>query len=117
MVYCCHREERNAGNYHPEQRTEMKKPAVYIIANNKNGTIYTGVTSNLIQRIYQHKQGLIEGFTQKYDCKILVFYEIQSSMESAIIREKQIKSGSRDKKLKLIEEVNPCWRDLYEDII
>lgn len=94
----------------------MKQPAVYIITNKRNGALYIGVTSNLAQRIYQHKQELIDGFTKKYNCKIFVFYELHPEMESAIMREKQIKSASRNKKLKLIENMNPHWRDLYEDI-
>jgi putative endonuclease len=94
-----------------------KEPAVYIIASKKNGTIYTGVTSNLPKRIYEHKQNLVEGFTKKYGCKILVFYEGHETMESAILREKQIKAGSRKKKLKLIEDMNFEWRDLYEEIL
>jgi putative endonuclease len=95
----------------------MKNPAVYIMANKRNGTLYTGVTSNLIQRAYQHKQGLFEGFSKKYNCKLLVFYEIHSTMESAILREKQIKSGSRKKKLYLIETMNSQWLDIYLDIV
>jgi putative endonuclease len=95
----------------------MKQPAVYIMANNRNGTLYTGVTSNLVKRVYEHKNELAEGFTSKYDCKILVFFEIQESMTAAIAREKQIKSGSRKKKLALIESMNPNWKDLYEEII
>ncbi|WP_253308085.1 GIY-YIG nuclease family protein [Rickettsia endosymbiont of Orchestes rusci] len=95
----------------------MKQPVVYIIADKRNGTIYTGVTSNLVKRIYEHKSGLMNGFSKRYNCKILVFYEICETMESAIIREKQIKSGSREKKLKLIEQLNLEWRDLYNEII
>ena len=95
----------------------MKEPAVYIISNKKNGAIYTGVTSNLGKRIYEHKEGAIDGFTKKYNCKLLVFYESYDIMESAIAREKQIKSGSRKNKLRLIEAMNYSWRDLYEDII
>ena len=95
----------------------MKRPAVYIIVSKRNGTLYTGVTSNLVQRVYQHKHGLIEGFTKKYNCKLLAFYEMHDNMESAILREKQIQAGSRKKKLKLIETMNPQWNDLYESII
>jgi putative endonuclease len=73
----------------------MKQPCVYIITNKRNGTLYTGVTSNLSQRIYQHKQGLIKGFTQKYGCKTLVWYELHSRMNEAIATEKRIKAGSR----------------------
>jgi putative endonuclease len=95
----------------------MKQPAVYIMANQRNGTLYTGVTSNLIQRIFQHKEGIIEGFTHKYSCKKLVYYELHNDMDSAITREKQVKAGSRKKKLKLMESLNPTWKDLYYDII
>lgn len=95
----------------------MKQPAVYIMANNRNGTLYTGVTSNLVKRVYEHKNELTEGFTSKHDCKILVYFEIQENMIDAIAREKQIKSGSRNKKLALIESVNPYWKDLYGEIM
>ena len=95
----------------------MKQPAVYIMANMKNGTLYVGVTSSLIKRIYEHKEGVVDGFTKKYDCKLLVFYELHETMESAIVREKRIKGGSRQRKLNLIETMNPEWRDLYNDIV
>ncbi|OGQ06737.1 MAG: endonuclease [Deltaproteobacteria bacterium RIFCSPLOWO2_12_FULL_40_28] len=95
----------------------MKKPATYIIANKQNGTLYTGVTSNLIQRIYQHKNNMEESFTKKHDCKMLVYFESHNTMQQAIIREKQIKAGSRKKKLALIELLNPDWNDLYEEIL
>ena len=93
----------------------MKQPAVYIMASARNGTLYTGVTANLPQRAWQHREGLMPGFTQKYGCKILVFYEMYETMDEAIGREKQIKAGSRKKKLGLIEAANPGWRDLYGD--
>jgi len=95
----------------------MKQPAVYIVANERNGTIYTGVTSNLVRRVYEHKHGLVAGFTKKYSCHLLVFYEIHEIMYTAITREKQIKAGSRKSKLKIIERVNPEWEDLYKYII
>ncbi len=95
----------------------MKQPAVYIMANKINGTLYTGVTSNLVKRIYEHKQSAVKCFTSKYDCKNLVFYELHGNMESAIIREKQIKAGSRQSKIKLIESMNPAWEDLYSEIV
>lgn len=95
----------------------MKQPAVYIMANSRNGTLYTGVTSNLVQRSYQHRESLAPGFTARYGCKMLVWYEIFDEMIPAITREKQIKGGSRKKKLALIEALNPTWRDLYEDLI
>ena len=95
----------------------MKQPIVYIITNQRNGTLYTGVTSNIIKRVYEHRNSLIKGFSAKYSCKILVFYEIWSTMYDAISREKQIKGGSRKNKIKLIETMNPEWKDLYDDII
>ena len=141
----------------------MKNPAVYIMANKRSGTLYTGVTSNLVQRAYQHQQGLFEGFSKKYNCKLLVFYDLHracwqlapkprrsaacprnpsdipkpldtahkarcvgkggelstapSNMESATLREKQIKSGSRKKKPYLIENMNPQWLGMYLDIV
>ena len=86
------------------------------MANRRNGTLYTGVTSDLGRRAFQHREGLIPGFTKCYGCKILVWYEHYERMDEAIVREKQIKAGSRDKKLTLIEALNPQWRDLYEDL-
>ena len=87
------------------------------MTNKRNGTLYTGVTSNLLQRIYQHKHGLTDGFTSRYDCKRLVYYEQCEDMLSAITREKQIKAGSRKKKLALIEELNPEWKNLYDNLL
>jgi putative endonuclease len=95
----------------------VKEPAVYIMANKKSGTIYTGVTSYLAQRIYQHKENLYKGFTANYACKKLVFYELHDTMHSAIAREKQIKAGSRRRKIELIESINPEWKDLYNEIV
>lgn len=92
------------------------QPAVCIMANKRNGTIYTGVTSNLPQRAYHHRGGQVDGFTKRYGCKLLVWYEMHETMEHAILREKQIKAASRKKKLALIEGSNPTWRDLYEEI-
>ena len=94
----------------------MKQPAVYILASNHNGTLYTGVTSNLIQRVWQHKQKQIKGFTQKYDVGMLVWFEIHETMETAINCEKRIKEWQRKWKLELIEKTNPDWRDLYDEI-
>ena len=93
------------------------KPAIYIMTNKRNGTIYTGVTNNLITRVHQHKQGLQPGFTKQYGCTKLVYYELYADMLSAIAREKQIKAGSRKKKLALIEGMNPRWLDLYDTLI
>ena len=95
----------------------MKQPAVYVMASGKNGTLYTGVTSNIFQRVYQHKQEASAGFTKKYHCKMLVYYEYFEDMPTAIFREKQIKAGSRKQKLRLIEGMNPKWADLYEIMI
>lgn len=95
----------------------MKQPAIYIVTNKRNGTLYTGVTSNLPQRVAQHKNKTLKGFTAKHDCAILAYYEVLNDMEQAILREKQIKAGSRKKKLALIESLNPNWKDLYDDII
>jgi len=89
----------------------MKQPSIYIITNKRNGTLYIGVTSNLVRRIYEHKEGIIKGFSSRYNCKILVYYESFDNMEQAIIREKQLKSVSRKKKIKLIESLNPKWQD------
>ena len=86
-------------------------------ANKRNGTLYTGVTSDLVKRVHKHKNAAVERFAKKYDCKLLVYYESHESMDSAITREKQIKAGSREKKLELIEEMNPDWEDLYSQIL
>ena len=94
----------------------MKQPVTYIMAGAKNGTIYVGVTSDLVKRVYEHKNNMTGGFTQKYNCKMLVYYELHETMENAITREKQIKAGSRTKKLNLIESQNPEWQDLYNSI-
>jgi predicted GIY-YIG superfamily endonuclease len=93
------------------------QPSIYIMANKRNGTLYTGVTSNLIQRVYQHKYGNIPGFAKQYNCNQLVYYEQFDTMYNAIMREKQIKGGSRKKKLALIEKINPKWLDLYETLL
>ena len=95
----------------------MKQPAVYIVASKRNGTIYTGVTSNLVKRIFLHKEAAIEGFSKKYECKLLVYYEVHETMESAITREKQIKKIRRKKKIDLIIGMNPLWDDLYSSIV
>ena len=92
------------------------QPAVYIMASRRNGTLYVGVTSNLVQRAWQHREGEIAGFTKQYGCKLLVWFELHSTMENAITREKQLKGGSRKRKLALIEETNPQWKDLFLEI-
>lgn len=94
----------------------MKNFYVYILCNKRNGTLYTGVTSNIVRRVYEHKHGKYKGFTKKYGVHNLVWYEIHESAESAIIREKRIKKWKRAWKIKLIEEDNPEWVDLYENV-
>jgi len=93
-----------------------KQPCVYMLASKKNGTLYIGVTSNLVQRIWQHREGVVEGFTDKYDVKTLVWYEQHETMESAITREKQMKKWNRDWKINAIERENPQWEDLWPQI-
>ena len=95
----------------------IKQPAVYILTNYKNGTLYIGVTSNLIQRTYQHKHKIIKGFTSKYNLTKLVYYETYETMQEAIKREKQLKKWNRAWKIELIEKFNEDWNDLYKDII
>ena len=95
---------------------DIFQPAVYIMANHKRGTIYVGVTSNLVQRAWQHREGVGSGFTSRYGCKQLVWFELYDAMEDAISREKQLKAGSRAKKIALVEATNPDWRDLYGEI-
>ena len=87
------------------------------MTNKRDGTLYTGVTSDLVQRIHEHKNNVKAKFASKYNCKILVYYETFDDIENAIMREKQLKAGSRKKKIELIETLNSDWRDLYEDII
>ena len=94
----------------------MKYFFVYILCNKRNGTLYTGVTSDLIKRVYEHKNNLIDGFTKKYNVHCMVWYEMHETAEAAINREKQIKKWNRKWKLELIEKDNPEWNDLYEDI-
>ena len=94
----------------------MKQPCVYILASRKNGTLYTGVTSDLAKRLWEHKNDLGEGFTKRYNVHMLVWYEPHEEMESAIAREKAIKEWKRKWKLELIERSNPQWRDLYPDL-
>lgn len=93
------------------------QPSVYIMASHKRGTLYVGVTSNLIQRVWQHKEGIALGFTQKYGVKKLVYYELHECIESAILREKQIKKWHRQWKINLIHHTNPDWDDLWENVL
>ncbi len=94
----------------------MKQSYLYILASKKNGTLYIGVTSDLVKRVYEHKQNLVEGFTRKYLVHTLVFYEIHHDIKEAILHEKQIKKWNRRWKIRLIEKMNPDWRDLYPEI-
>ncbi|MBL1275826.1 MAG: GIY-YIG nuclease family protein [Ectothiorhodospiraceae bacterium] len=92
-------------------------PCVYILVSKRNGTLYTGVTSNLVKRIWEHKNNVVKGFTQEHNVHTLVWYEMHDTMGTAIQREKNIKNWKRDWKLKRIEEMNPQWRDLYPEIL
>lgn len=94
-----------------------KHPCAYILASKRNGTLYTGVTSDLIKRVWEHKQEVVKGFTSKHHIHMLVWYELHESMISAIEREKSIKNWTRQDKLKLIESTNSEWVDLYSNII
>ena len=95
----------------------MKAPAIYILASRRNGTLYVGVTGDLIKRIHEHKTGLIDGFTKRYKTHSLVYFEQHETMDNAITREKQIKKWNRKWKLELIEASNPEWQDLYVTLI
>ena len=95
----------------------MKQPAVYILASQRNGTLYVGVTSDLIKRVWQHREGLAEGFTKQHGVKTLVWYEQHATMESAISKEKAMKKWLRKWKLATIEKTNPYWHDLWPEII
>ena len=95
----------------------MKSYYVYILASTRNGTLYIGVTNDILRRVYEHKNGLIEGFTKRYGVYMLVYYEQCDSAESAIQREKRLKFWNRKWKIRLIEEANPEWKDLYEEIV
>jgi putative endonuclease len=89
---------------------------VYILTNQRNMVLYTGVTNDLHRRVYEHREKFVPGFTKKYNVNKLVYYEVAESIEAAINREKQIKGGSRQKKIDLIEDMNPRWKDLYDEI-
>ena len=95
---------------------DVKNYYVYILSSKRNGTLYTGVTSDLVKRVYEHKNGLVEGFTKKYDVHNLVWYEMHKSAETAITRVQQIKKWKRVWKIEVIEKENLDWKDLYEDI-
>ena len=93
------------------------RPCVYILANRRNGTLYVGVTSDLVKRVWEHKEDFVDGFSKQYSAHLLVYFETHDRMEDAILREKQMKKWNRAWKLGLIEERNPAWRDLYQDIV
>lgn len=95
----------------------MKQPAVYILASKRNGTLYVGVTSDLTARVWQHRNDIVEGFTKKYGVHMLVYFELHDDMTSAIVREKRLKKWNRAWKLRLIEEKNPDWNDLFKSIL
>jgi putative endonuclease len=95
----------------------QRQPCVYLLASKRNGTLYAGVTSDLVKRIWEHKSDLVEGFTRKHRIHTLVWYEAHETMESAIRREKVIKKWNRHWKLKMIEAENPHWRDLYDELL
>ena len=97
--------------------TRKKLPCVYLLASKRNGTLYVGVTSDLVKRVWEHKDDLVEGFTSKYGVHLLVYYEMHEDMLGAITREKQIKKWNRSWKLKLIERDNPEWKDLWAEVI
>ena len=94
-----------------------KTYCVYILASNRYGTLYTGITSDLVKRVWQHREKLVDGFTKEYDVKKLVWYEIHEDVLSAITREKQIKKWNRAWKIRLIQELNPRWEDLYDSVV
>ena len=94
----------------------MKRPAVYILARKRIGTLYIGVTSDLVTRVWQHKGNLVEGFTDRYDVHTLVWYELHESMDSALRSEKALKKWNRAWKIRMIEKANPDWEDLYPGI-
>lgn len=95
----------------------MKQPCVYILSNQARGTLYIGVTSDLMGRVWQHKQDLVDGFSKQYQLHMLVYYEVAETMLAAIAREKQLKKWNRAWKIELIEKTNNGWRDLYLDLV
>jgi putative endonuclease len=100
-----------------QEATMNGQPAVYILASKRNGTLYIGVTSDLVKRVWEHKNNMVAGFTKRYKVHQLVWYEIHENMESAILREKRLKDWKRSWKLSLIESNNPDWHDLYDSIV
>ena len=112
----CHCEERSdeAISWYSEDMD--RQYYVYIMTNVRNTTLYTGVTNDLRRRVHQHKEKLVEGFTKRYNITKLVYYEMCTDIEGAILREKQLKAGSREKKINLVNSMNREWRDLYEEL-
>ena len=96
---------------------DRRQPCVYMLSSGHNGTLYTGVTSDLLKRVWQHKHGVIDGFSKRYDTHDLVWYELHETMESAILREKALKNWKRQWKIRLIEGENPEWNDLYPALL
>ena len=94
-----------------------KQPAVYMLASHRHGTLYVGVTSDLVKRVWEHKENQVEGFSKEYACHTLVYFEQHTEMTAAILREKQMKKWNRAWKIALIEKQNPTWRDLWPEII
>ena len=101
----------------PIAKSHAMQPAVYILASQARGTLYVGVTSDLLKRVWQHKSDLVEGFSNKHRVHTLVYFELHETMHDAISREKQLKAGSRAKKIALIEAANPHWQDLYPGLL
>ena len=99
------------------KRQPSRTPCVYILASKRNGTLYTGVTSDLVRRVWEHRNDLVAGFSRRYRTHLLVWFERHETMESAIVRERQLKEWKRTWKLELIEKENPVWRDLYREIL
>ncbi len=95
---------------------KMSSYYVYILTNAREGILYTGITNDLARRVYEHKAKLVEGFTKRYNINKLIYYEASRDIESVILREKQIKGGSRTKKKELVNSMNPEWKDLYDDL-
>jgi putative endonuclease len=95
----------------------MKKGCVYIMSNKQDGVLYIGVTSDIVKRVYEHKNDFVDGFTKQYNLKNLVYYEVYDEIEEAIKREKQLKNWHREWKIELINKQNPHWEDLYESIL
>ena len=96
---------------------DRRQPCVYMLSSGPNGTLYTGVTSDLLKRVWQHRHGVVDGFSRQYDVHDLVWYELHETMESAILREKALKNWKRQWKMRLIEGENPGWNDLYPALL